>query len=238
MTSCCQYHDSMNGFEYTIGIGCEGCCHWQFRRWFKFIVGSMKNGRLFGVTGKKSFKFIGLGAIKTKQAFIYDACVSCSSTLCSIYSQYTMQESDPIFIEISWMRHEQIEGKADCDAFPLDVALACSCFHQKNVFTYDEPCRWILHISWYMLHKWVCECQKCSLTDLGNRDSFHKYIFWLRVAAAKAIAIWNLGKPHLRILLSLMFSPVPEQPRHSRLPLTHGWLKTWIISFNLLEYVL
>ena len=33
--------------------------------------------------------------------FIYGACVSCSSILCSIYSQYTFEDCDFIFIEIS-----------------------------------------------------------------------------------------------------------------------------------------
>ena len=36
-------------------------------------------------------------------AFIYGACVSCSSILCSIYSQYTLQDGDLIFIEMSCM---------------------------------------------------------------------------------------------------------------------------------------
>ena len=33
--------------------------------------------------------------------FIYGACVSCSSILCSIYSQYTFEDGVFIFIEIS-----------------------------------------------------------------------------------------------------------------------------------------
>ena len=59
-----------------------------------------------------------------------------ASILCSIYSQYPLQDSDPIFIEIS-LKHERTKAKVDCDAFLVDVV--CPCFHQKNVFTTMNP---------------------------------------------------------------------------------------------------
>ena len=62
--------------------------------------------------------------------------------LCSIYSQYPLQDNDPIFffIEILWM-HERIEStNADIDYNVFLMDMVCSLFLSKiNKSHYDEP---------------------------------------------------------------------------------------------------
>ena len=90
--------------------------------------------------------------------FIRCLYISFSSILCPIYSQsYTSQDSDPIFIEISWIpSHEWIEASIICP-------IATRYFWMWHAFTKkmfsptdseSEPCRsWYI---WMTLHRHVC----------------------------------------------------------------------------------
>ena len=66
----------------TDGAGSKCCC------WF---LGSMVNSRSLCRVNYVKFQWRDIGA---------GACVSYSTLLCSIYSQYTLQVGDFIFIEI------------------------------------------------------------------------------------------------------------------------------------------
>jgi hypothetical protein len=84
--------------------------------------------------------------------FICGACVSCSSILCSIHSQYILQDGEFIFIEISWMTrtsamHERTKAKTGlrvtwgrrrwmCHA-PTGAWLVS----HPSALVYDERCR-------------------------------------------------------------------------------------------------
>ena len=102
------------------------------------------------------------GEIKTKQAFIYGACVS--------FRVYYVLNLLTVPFAGQWphFRRDLMDAsETDCGVLLGDVA--CPCFHQKKIFfTYNEPCRLTLHILWWTMRTWSTVIR--GSTPSGKRE--------------------------------------------------------------------